>query len=159
MSCIDDIDGKKGDKICYNVNLDLVSKIIKYTTVISIVVFLVYISLMYLKCHKFYWGGFSFILLAFSAILSIYLSVLLFVKVTDKSTDKNKVGQHMIKNGKSRNNLYIILTGQIITIVLFIIYLVTHLTKYFDCDIKFNWGILAPSIISLVVSLLYLIVG
>tara|TARA_Y100000389_G_scaffold172616_1_gene181152 strand:+ start:128 stop:607 length:480 start_codon:yes stop_codon:yes gene_type:complete len=159
MSCTDDLDGKQGDKICYNVNLDLVSKIIKYTTVISIVVFLVYISLMYLKCKKFYWGGFSFILVAFSAILSIYLSVLLFAKVTDKSTDKSKVGQHMIEKGKSRNNLYIILVGQIITILLFIVYLFTHITKYFDCDIKFNWGILAPSIVSLVVSLLYLIVG
>lgn len=159
MSCSEDFDGKDGDKICYNVDLNLVSKVIKYTTIISIVIFLVYISSMYLKCKKFYWGGFSFILVAFSAILSIYLSVLLFAKVTDKSTDKSKVGQHMIEKSKSRNNLYIILVGQIITIVLFIIYLVTHITKYFNCDIKFDWAILAPSIISLVVSLLYSIVG
>lgn len=159
MSCTEDFDGKKGDKICYNVNLDLVSKIIKYTTVISIVVFLVYISLMYVKCKKFYWGGFSFILVAFSVILSLYLSVLLFAKVTDKSTDKSKVGQHMIENSKSRNNLYIILVGQLITFVLFVVYFITHISKYFDCDIKFNWGIIAPSIISFVVSLLYLIVG
>jgi hypothetical protein len=50
-----------GKKMIKYVNLNLVSNIIKNTTVISIVLFLVYTSLMYLKCNKFYWGGFSFL--------------------------------------------------------------------------------------------------
>lgn len=159
MSCQEDIDGKEGDQICYNVNLDLVLKIIKYTTVISIVLFLVYISLMYLKCKNFHWGGFSLILVAFSIIVSIYISMLLFSKVTNKSTDKSKVGKLLIEDIKTRNTLYIILAGQLITIVLFVIYLIINITKYFDCDLKFNWATIAPSIISYIVSLLYLLVG
>lgn len=159
MSCTEDFSGKIGDKICYNVNLDLLSKIIKYTAVISIVMFLIYISFMYVKCNKFYWGGFSFILIMFSVILVIVLSVNLFAKITKESSDKSKVGQYMIENNKVRNNMYIILLGQLITIVLFIIYLIRHISKYFDCDIKFNWAVLAPSIISFVISLLYSIVG
>jgi len=159
MSCTDNFDGNIDDKICYNVNLELFSKIIKYTAVISIVVFLVYISFMYVKCKKFYWGGFSLILVMFSVILSITLSVNLFTKITKESSDQSKVGQYMVENSKVRNNMYIILLGQLITIVLFIIYLIRHISKYFDCDIKFNWTVLAPSIISFVVSLLYSIVG